>query len=70
MSGPTGFEAIERLVAGAPEYLTPGAGTLVVELAPHQAARAVDSARRAGFAETRVERDLAGRERVLVARGG
>jgi release factor glutamine methyltransferase len=70
VSGPTGLEAIERLVAGAPEYLEPGAGTLVVEVAPHQAASAVILARQAGFADTRVERDLAGRERVLVARGG
>jgi release factor glutamine methyltransferase len=70
VSGPTGFEAIERLVAGAPEYLRPGAGTLVVEVAPHQAATAEERARDAGFADTRVERDLCGRERVLVARGG
>jgi len=70
VSGPTGFEAIARIVADAPDYLVAGAGTLVVELAPHHAAAAVEAARDAGFAETRVECDLAGRERVLVARGG
>jgi release factor glutamine methyltransferase len=70
VSGPTGLEAIAAVVEGAPEYLVPGAGTLVVELAPHQAAAAQERARAAGFAETQVERDLAGRERVLVARGG
>ncbi|HEY6318738.1 MAG TPA: peptide chain release factor N(5)-glutamine methyltransferase [Acidimicrobiia bacterium] len=70
VSGPTGFEAIARIVAGAPDYLRPGAGTLVVELAPHQASAALDAARAAGFADARVECDLAGRERVLVARGG
>jgi release factor glutamine methyltransferase len=70
VSGPTGFEAIERIVAAAPEYLLPGPGTLVVELAPHQASAARDAARAAGFADARVECDLAGRERVLVARGG
>ena len=70
VSGPTGLEAIERIVAGAPEYLVPGAGTLVVELAPHQAGAAHDAARAAGFADARIECDLAGRERVLVARGG
>ena len=70
LAGPTGFEAIERIVAGAPEYLVPGSGALVVELAPHQAGAARDAARAAGFADVRVECDLAGRERVLVARGG
>jgi len=69
VSGPTGFEAIARIVAGAPEYLD-GAGTLVVEIAPHHAGDALAAARQAGFAETRVECDLVGRERVLVARGG
>jgi release factor glutamine methyltransferase len=70
VSGPTGLEAIERIVAGAPEFLTDAGGTLVVELAPHQADRAAQLARDAGFVEVRVERDLADRERVLVARGG
>jgi release factor glutamine methyltransferase len=70
VSGPTGLEAIEHLVARAPEYLTPGRGTLVIEVAPHQATTARRLAAEAGFAEVLVEPDLAGRERVLVARGG
>jgi release factor glutamine methyltransferase len=70
VSGPTGLEAIEALVAGASDYLMPGAGTLVVEVAPHQAATAVALARRVGFADAHAEPDLAGRDRVLVARGG
>jgi release factor glutamine methyltransferase len=70
VSGPTGLEAIERVVAGAPEFLAAAGGTLVVELAPHQAATVTQLARDAGFVEVRVERDLADRERVLVARGG
>ena len=70
VSGPTGLEAIERLVAGSTEYLTPGRGTLVVEIAPHQALAARALAEGAGFADVLVERDLAGRERVLIARGG
>ena len=70
VSGPTGLEAIEQVVAGAREYLVPGAGTLVVELAPHQAATAVTLAQQAGFPDVHTERDLAGRDRVLVARQG
>jgi len=70
VSGPTGLEAIERVVAGAPEFLAEDRGTLVLELAPHQAHTATQLAARAGFAEVRVERDLADRDRVLVARGG
>jgi release factor glutamine methyltransferase len=70
VSGPTGLEAIEHLITASPEYLTPGRGTLVLEIAPHQAVAARELAEGAGFTEVLVERDLAGRERVLVARGG
>jgi release factor glutamine methyltransferase len=70
VSGPTGLEAIEQLIADSPEYLTPERGTLVVEIAPHQSVATRALAEGAGFAEVLVERDLAGRERVLVARGG
>ena len=67
--GPTGLEAIEVVVAGAPAWLRrPGA--LVVELAPTQADAAVDLARTAGFREARVAPDLSGRPRALVARIG
>jgi release factor glutamine methyltransferase len=66
VSGPTGLECIERIVGEAPGWLeTPGA--LVVEIAPHQAAAAIEWARAAGFTDVRIERDLALRERVLVA---
>jgi release factor glutamine methyltransferase len=68
VSGPTGLEAIEVIVADAPGWLDPRGGALVVELAPHQATTAQDLARTAGFATVEVRRDLAGRERVLVAR--
>lgn len=67
VSGPSGVEAIERLVAGAPAWLAP-AGSLVVELAPHQADWATEHAIDGGFTDVRVEPDLAGRPRVLVAR--
>jgi release factor glutamine methyltransferase len=45
-------------------------GTVVVELAPHQAAAAQEWARQLGYDQVRVEPDLAGRPRALVARLG
>src|SRR5205823_1181760 len=47
VSGPTGMEAIEELVAESPRWLAPGAA-LVVEIAPHQAAAALALASAAG----------------------
>ncbi|MBK5222661.1 MAG: peptide chain release factor N(5)-glutamine methyltransferase [Acidimicrobiia bacterium] len=65
--GASGFEAIDTIVAAAPEWLVPG-GTLVVELAPSQGEDAVAAAWEAGFAHAETRRDLAGRTRMLVAR--
>ena len=67
VSGPTGLEAIERLIAGAPHRLGAG-GVFVCELAPYQGDVATELARAAGFAEAFVRRDLTDRERVLVSR--
>ncbi len=66
-AGPTGLEAIEHLITTALEWLD-AAGTLVLELAPHQAGTAATLAAGAGYAEVNVEPDLTGRDRVLVAR--
>jgi len=68
-SGPTGLESVEVIVGDAGPWLEP-AGVLVCEIAPHQARDAVDLALRAGFVEAFVRFDLAGRDRVLVARRG
>ncbi|MBI2709341.1 MAG: peptide chain release factor N(5)-glutamine methyltransferase [Actinobacteria bacterium] len=65
--GPTGLEAIEVVVAGAPEWLAP-AGALVVEIGAEQGRAAAGLARAAGFTEVEVRPDLAGRDRCLVAR--
>ena len=67
VSGPTGLEAIGTILAEAPGWLAPG-GVVVLEHAPHQADAVVDLARGAGFVEARVEADLTGRPRALVAR--
>lgn len=66
-SGPTGLEAIGEIVGGAPEWLN-RPGTLVVEIAPHQAAVAAGLARAAGFTEVEVRPDLQDRPRALVGR--
>ena len=64
-AGPTGLEAIRDIVGDAPGWLArPGA--LVVELAPHQAGAVRDLA--VAFDDVAICSDLAGRDRVLVAR--
>jgi release factor glutamine methyltransferase len=67
VSGPSGLEAIEVVVAGAPAWLRrPGA--LVVEIGDTQAEAAVALASAAGFSSSEVRPDLSGRPRALVAR--
>lgn len=68
VSGPTGLEAIDTIVAAAPAWLDPQGAVLVLELAPHQAVPATELAHAAGFDTVDIVRDLADRERVLVAR--
>jgi release factor glutamine methyltransferase len=67
VSGPTGVEDIEVIVAQAPAWLA-RPGSLLVELAPHQAAPAARLARAAGFTSVSIWPDLAGRDRILLAR--
>ena len=67
VAGPTGLEDVARVVNGATRWLRP-AGSVVVEIAPHQADAAAGLARAAGFVDVRVLPDLVGRPRVLVAR--
>ncbi|HZR13812.1 MAG TPA: peptide chain release factor N(5)-glutamine methyltransferase [Acidimicrobiia bacterium] len=67
VSGPTGLEAIERILADAPSWLVAN-GSVVCEIAPHQSVDAVAVALEHGFEEAFTRPDLAGRERVLVAR--
>ena len=67
VSGPTGLEAIERIVADARLWLAQP-GSLLVEIAPHQAVEAGAMARAAGFGSAAVWPDLTGRDRILLAR--
>jgi release factor glutamine methyltransferase len=64
VSGPTGLEAIEAILRDAPEWLRPR-GAVVLEIGETQGDAAQLAA--ASFDEVRIERDLAGRPRVLVA---
>jgi release factor glutamine methyltransferase len=66
-AGPCGLEDVEAVLAGVPGWVRPG-GAVVIEIAPHQAAAAVEAAGHHGLAGARVEPDLAGRARVLAAR--
>jgi release factor glutamine methyltransferase len=66
VAGPSGLEAVEVIVGGVERWLGPQ-GSVVVELAPHQADAAIDLAARLGL-DAEVRPDLAGRPRVLVAR--
>jgi release factor glutamine methyltransferase len=67
VAGPTGLEAYEVIVAGAPNFLAPH-GALVLEIAPSQAEAVRDLARGNGASEVELAPDLAGRTRVVVAR--
>jgi release factor glutamine methyltransferase len=64
--GHSGREALELLVDQARPWLAPG-GSLVLELAPHQADLMAAGAVAAGYVEVAVRNDLAGRARTLVA---
>jgi release factor glutamine methyltransferase len=66
-AGPEGTEDVQTILSGAPAWLAPRAA-VVVEIAPHQAAEVRDMARTAGFAAVEVHQDLAGRDRIVVAR--
>lgn len=65
--GAAGLADVEAVLEEARLWLG-RPGTVVIELAPQQAEAAEDRARRLGYDEVRVEPDLAGRSRALVAR--
>jgi release factor glutamine methyltransferase len=59
--------AIRVLVQGAPAWLRPG-GALVLEIGADQGERVAQLARAAGLTAVEVRPDLAGHDRILVAR--
>ena len=64
-AGPDGLKFIRRIIAGAGEFLRPG-GRLVMEIGYGQSAAVKDLA--AGAFDVEFKKDLAGIERILVAR--
>ena len=66
VAGPTGLEAIERIVAAAPAWLA-RPGVLVVEIGETQGDAVLALAVAAGFDHADVRPDLTGRPRVLLA---
>ena len=69
LAGADGLDDLRRIIADGPTWLAPG-GTLVVEIGETQGPAVLDLARTAGFTQTAVHPDLAGKPRALVARGG
>lgn len=65
--GPVGNEVVDRLLGLAPKWLRPG-GVVVLEIDARQGDAALAAAARTGFATGALFRDLAGRDRALVAR--
>jgi release factor glutamine methyltransferase len=67
--GTAGLADVEELLLQSLDWLA-RPGTVVLELAPHQADAASVLASRVGYEDVRVEPDLAGKSRALVARMG
>lgn len=67
VAGPTGHEVSDLLIAGAAAWLTPR-GWLLLEVAATRATETAGRAVEAGLDGVRVVADLAGRDRVVVAR--
>jgi release factor glutamine methyltransferase len=64
--GTPGLADVEAVLSQSRNWLArPGA--VVIELAPHQAGAAARMARGMGYDDVRVEKDLSGRQRALVA---
>ena len=66
-AGPEGMDVIRRITAGAPESLKPG-GWLVLEVDESHAGKVVTEMEDAGWLDAKVFEDLAGRERIVMAR--
>lgn len=67
VSGPTGFEVLERLAADAPTHLESG-GWLLTELGMGQAPRVAGMWEAAGLVDVEVRADLAGIDRMVGGR--
>jgi release factor glutamine methyltransferase len=66
-AGPDGLDDVRVIVTQAPRWVRPG-GWLVLEIGADQGHAVADLLRRTGFVEVDIRPDLAGRDRVAVAR--
>ena len=66
LAGPHGLDALREVIAGAPRWLAAG-GSLVCEIGAAQGPAVIALAEAAGLPAARVEPDLAGHDRILVA---
>ena len=64
--GDDGHEVVEELLHEAAVWLRPG-GTVILEIDDRRGADAAASAEAAGLVDVRVEQDLTGRDRAVVA---
>jgi release factor glutamine methyltransferase len=69
LSGPTGLEALERIIVNAPKHLSSG-GWLLLEHGWKQGRSVRNLLVRNGFTDVRSHADLSGHERVTEARSG
>ena len=65
-AGPEGLDAVCLIVDDAARWLA-SSGVLVIEMAPHHTEPMAERASRAGLTDVRIEVDLQGRKRALVA---
>lgn len=66
-AGPDGLNALRTIIAGAGQWLREG-GSLVVEIGHRQAESVRQLLRAANFVEVEIRQDLAGHDRVAIAR--
>jgi release factor glutamine methyltransferase len=66
LAGPDGLDALREVIGGAPRWLA-GGGSLLCEIGATQAPAVLALAASAGLVNARVEPDLAGHDRILVA---
>ncbi len=66
-AGPDGLDAIRRLVRDGPAHVRPG-GWLVLEIGADQGPAVEELLRKHGYIDVEIRPDLAGRDRIAVAR--
>ena len=67
LAGSDGLDAIRHIVAEAPQWLRPG-GWLVMEIGASHGEQVADLLRDAGFVDIEIRPDLAGHDRIAIAR--